>query len=138
MRRDIANPKRRLHPAPGELGLEHLASRAGYGGNPQHKRNPGDFRLTPPADPRQEKTLCDPSGVLSRREALRLLGEGLRRGLVSAQVRNGWPQNVWAVTERGMALEAMLENEETGTYHGYPMLEGDPLRDEVVRAWGRP
>lgn len=37
-----------------------------------------------------------------------------------------------------MALEAMLENEETGTYHGYPMLEGDPLRDEVVRAWGRP
>ena len=28
--------------------LEELANRAAYGGNPQHKLNPGDFGLSPP------------------------------------------------------------------------------------------
>lgn len=60
----------------------------------------------------------------------------LRKGLVSVQVRNGWPQNVWAVASSGVPIEAMLDNEVTGSYHGYPMLEGDPLREEILRAWG--
>lgn len=135
MRRTIANPKRKLHPSPRELNLAALASNASYGGNPQHKRNPGDFGLSPPSDPRQEKTLCDASLVLSRSEALRLLREGIGRGLVSQQLRSGWPQNVWAVTPQGLALEAMLENESTGAYHGYPMLEADPLREAILKAW---
>ena len=135
VRRFLANPKRRLHPGPRELDLLTLASRATYGGNPQHKRNPGEFGLNPPADPRQEKTLCDPSGILTREAAARLLRDGIRRGLVSAQIRNGWPQNVWAVMENGMVFEAMLENETTGAYHGYPILQGDPLRDDILEAW---
>jgi hypothetical protein len=59
----------------------------------------------------------------------------MRKGLVSVQERNGWPQNVWAVAANGVPVEAMLENQEIGTYHGYPMLTGDPLRDEVLRRW---
>jgi hypothetical protein len=30
-----------------------------YGGSPHHKRNPGNFGLTPPAAPRLDKTMCD-------------------------------------------------------------------------------
>ena len=33
------------------LRLEQLGQRLNYGGNPEHKRNPGDFGLTPPAVP---------------------------------------------------------------------------------------
>lgn len=136
VKRKTSNPKRMLQPSPSALNLPQLASLARYGGNPQHKRSPGDFGLTPPAEPRPDKTLCDASGVLSRNEALLLLCEGLRKGLVSVQVRNGWPQNVWAVASSGVPIEAMLDNEVTGSYHGYPMLEGDPLREEILRAWG--
>ena len=63
------------------------------------------------------------------------MATGLRKGLVSEQVRNEWPQNVWAVTDAGVALEAQLDTEVLGTYHGYPMTDADPLRDEVVRRW---
>jgi hypothetical protein len=34
-------------------------------------------------------------------------------------------------------IEAMLDNEQQGTYHGYPMLSDDPLADEVRRRWIR-
>ena len=51
------------------------------------------------------------------------------------QERDGWPQNVWAMAANGVAVEAMLENPLTGRYHGYPMLESDPLADEVRERW---
>ncbi len=51
------------------------------------------------------------------------------------QERNGWPQNVWAAHQGRIPLEAMLENPETGTYHGYPMLSYDPLYHEVLKRW---
>jgi hypothetical protein len=54
---------------------------------------------------------------------------------MSVQERYGWPQNVWAVAPNGTALEAMLENPSTGTYHGYPMQEDDPLAEEVFERW---
>jgi hypothetical protein len=41
-----------------------------YGGNPEHKRNPGDFGLTPPAQGRKDKTLCDTVEVFERQNAL--------------------------------------------------------------------
>lgn len=50
-------------------------------------------------------------------------------------MRNGWPQNVWAVSESGDAFEAQLENQDTGTYHGYPMLEKDSFRELVMDEW---
>lgn len=138
--RRTVNPKRKLRPAPrgggDEIWLWDMASKVSYGGNPEHKRNPGDFYLLPPAVPRQGKSLCDFADVYRRREALRLVREGFRRGLVSVQQRNGWPQNVWAVADNGVALEAMLENAETGAYHGYPMLPTDPLIGEIHARWG--
>jgi hypothetical protein len=138
--RDRFNPKRRLQPIAGTTAerrsLDALARRVRYGGNPEHKRNPGDFGLTPPSSPRPGKTLCDDANVHSRSEAVALLQAGLRRGLVSAQTRNDWPQNVWAVTAAGIPLEAELENQATGSYHGYPMPHNDPLLEDVLKRWG--
>lgn len=133
------NTKRRLRKPPDsetEMNrLAELASKASYGGNPAHKRNPGDFGLNPPSEPREGKTLCDASGVVKRADAEALLEEGLRRGLISVQERNGWPQNVWAAHKGRIPMEAMLENPEMGTYHGYPMLSYDPLYHEVLKRW---
>ncbi len=56
-----------------------------------------------------------------------------RRGCSVAQERNGWPQNVWAVTGKGEPLEAQLEGD--GVYHGYPMPEADPFRDKILERW---
>ena len=74
--------------------------------------------------------------MYSRAEALALLREGFERGMFSAQERDGWPQNVWAVTKAGEPLEAQLEGQ--GAYHGYPMAEADPFRDKVLERWERP
>ena len=137
--RKTFNPKRRIRPRANTQDalaiLENIAARVSYGGNPEHKRNPGDFMLSPPSQPRQGKSLCDDAGIFSRSEAEALLREGIRRGLISVQKRDGWPQNVWAVTPRGVPLEAMLENPATGGYHGYPMIPGDPLANEVRERW---
>ncbi len=35
----------------------------------------------------------------------------------------------------GVPLEAQLDNQDAGTYHGYPMPEDDPLRVSVLEAW---
>lgn len=137
-RRMTPNPKRRLRAVPAaseQQVLGELAEQVSYGGNPEHKRDPGDFGLDPPSQPRQGKTLCDEAQIFNRARAKGLLREGIRRGLISVQERNGWPQNVWAVAENGVPLEAMLENQQTGAYHGYPMLSDDPLREEVLDRW---
>src|SRR6266404_3394762 len=107
------NPKRRVCSVEQFLEqqqeMQDLARRARYSGNPEHKRNPGDFNLDPPSSPRLAKTLCDDASIHRRAEALSLLKTGLTRGLVSVQVRGGWPQNVWAVTSNGHPLEAQHE-----------------------------
>jgi len=135
------NPKRKLlSPAEAEVRvaeLQALASRARYGGNPEHKKNPGDFGLVPPSDPRQGKSLCDVAKIFKRNEAEELLRAGLRKGLVSDRMAGEWPKNVWSVTDDGFAMEAQLENPDLGTYHGYPMPETDPLSHEVIRRWER-
>jgi hypothetical protein len=133
--RESFNPKRALHDiATLSAGqVEQWIAAARYGGNPEHKRNPGDFGLTPPAGARMGKALCDQVHIFSRSAALELLRNGLRRGLVSRQQRDGWPQNVWAVTSVGEPLEA--QHEGGGVYHGYPMAENDPFRDVVLQRW---
>ena len=139
-KRTTTNPKRRLRDVanlPTQEEREDLAERASYVGNPVHKRNPGDYGLSPPSAPRQNKTLCDGANIFVRADAWALLREGIRRGLISVQERNGWPQNVWAVTEDEIALEAQLDNEEIGSYHGYPMLPDEPLRDVVIERWNQ-
>lgn len=139
-KRKTWNPKRQLQSPPASKEqrqkLADLASRAQYGGNPEHKRNPGDFGLTPPSGHRLGKTLCDAAGITTRAAALDMLREGMRRGLVSEQIRgNEWPQNVWAVSEDGIPLEAQLEQQENGTYHAYPMQSDDALAAEVLKRW---
>lgn len=135
------NPKRRLlTPAQAQARateLGKLADRVGYGGNPEHKKNPGDFNLTPLSNPRQGKALCDVAKIFRREQAVSLLQAGLRSGLVSDRMAGEWPKNVWSVTIDGFAVEAQLENPDLGTYHGYPMPETDPLSLEVKRRWER-
>jgi hypothetical protein len=134
-KRKSFSPKRSLSSAPVQADLARWAAQVRYGGNPEHERNPGDFGLTPPSAPRADKTLCDLAGILQRANALALLREGIRRGLVSEQVRGNYPQNVWAVTEDEIPLEAQLENRANGTYHGYPMSAEDPFREKVIAKW---
>ena len=130
------NPKRRFN-TNGLTGHELMAKLAKirYNGNAEHKRNPGDFGLRPPLGPRPSKTLCDSVGIFEHSQALELLREGFRRCMFSAQERDGWPQNVWAVTHDGKALEAQLEG--GGVYHGYPMAETDPFAVEVLARWSK-
>ena len=121
-----------------KVDMQHcsdLAGRVRYGGNPEHKMNPGDFGLTPPNDPRLGKSLCDNVDIFSRKKALEHLKLGLRKGLISDRFIGEWPKNIWSVTDKDQPLEAQLENQADGTYHGYPMPEGDPLAAEVVERW---
>lgn len=138
MDRKTFNPKRRLRPPPTEAQvvqcLAVLAQRLRYVGNPQHKRGAGDFDLDPPAALRQGKSICD-DVVDCKSDAQALLSEGAKKGLISTQLSGDFPQNVWAVTPSGIALEAMLDNAQLGTYHGYPMPEADPLRARVIDRW---
>jgi hypothetical protein len=138
-KRKSFNQKRRISPALKPDEIQRLVRLARYGGNPEHKKNPGDFGLTPPASPRPDKTLCDSVAIFKRKEAARLLKEGIRRGLISAQVRNGYPQNIWAVSPSGIPLEAQQENsnDREVVYHGYPMPESDPFRKVVLKRWGK-
>jgi len=130
------NPKRALvtkKPAPADLRA--MAEKVRYNGNPEHKSSPGDFALTPPTAPRADKTLCGPAGIRSQAEALAALRAGVVKGLISVQMRGSFPQNIWSVTDDGIPLEAQLDNQDAGTYHGYPMPEDDPLRIGVLEAW---
>jgi hypothetical protein len=131
--RSKSNSKRRIQNTPPNPAL---VERLVYTGNPLHKRNPGDFKLDPPGAARPGKTLCDGSSIFSRSEALKLLKQGFAKGLVSVQTRDGWPQNIWAVSANQVALEA--QHEGNGCYHGYPLQGDDPLREEVLARWSRP
>lgn len=131
------NTKRRMA-EPDQFSREHVegwARSLSYGGNPEHKKNPGDFGLSPASDPRPGKSLCDVARIFSRDTALNLLKEGVLKGLVSDRLDKGWPKNIWSVTESHIPLEAQLENPETGCYHGYPMPESDPFAAEVMNRW---
>ena len=131
------NEKRQIRDGVNAEFLADLAERVSYGGNPEHKRNPGDYGLTPPSQPKADKTLCDAVEIFSRKEATRLLRAGARKGLISRSERNGFPQNIWSVTEDGCPLEAQLENSEQGVYHGYPIPESDPFRKVIIEAWNQ-
>jgi hypothetical protein len=137
LRRRTFNPKRRICTTEEFQKRQDIfsarASSVRYRGNSEHKRNPGNFELTPPSAPRPGKTLCDQVQIFSYSEALRLLQAGFQQGMFSTQERNGWPQNIWAVTDKGEPLEAQLEGD--GIYHGYPMPEADPFREKVLERW---
>lgn len=109
---------------------------AAYEGSPHHKRNPGDFGLTPPVAPRRDKTLCDEAGVFERSLAQQLFERAVERGLVSeSKAGNGMPKQLWVVDEQGRVFEAIYGGSVAGRYHGYPIRRADPLFDEVCKAW---
>jgi hypothetical protein len=135
MSRARANPKPKFKASPPREWLSELSGKVHYTGNPAHKLNPGDFGLTPPSSPRPDKTLCDGARIFQKEEAQELLREAIRRGLVSEQDRNGYPQKVWAVSNNGVPLEAQLENQDIGTYHGYPLQEDSAPWHFVLERW---
>jgi hypothetical protein len=141
MARQHHNLNRRIAPMPTTAAekaeLKDLSERAVYVGNPAHKRNPGDYGLTPPSGPRSGKTLCDVVEVFSRAEAQKLLATGIEQGLVSTGIENGWPRMVWTI-KGDTVLEARLDNVERGTYHGYPLVPTDPFCASVQARWVKP
>ena len=127
------NRKRKIiDPIPNIAQLAKLANRVSYVGSPYHKRNPGNFNLTPPAQPRPDTTLCDGAGIFTVAAAQHLLQDGARRGLISNNPGNEFPKYIWAVTDDGMVLEARASGGEPGEYHGYPIYEEDPFREVVI------
>lgn len=135
-RRTGLNPKRKIKATGEEVESRLLSAR--YGGNPEHKRNPGDFGLTPPSLPRPHKSLCDDAEIFTRKQAEALLKAGIAKGFISQQkAASGWPQNVWSVTDNGVPLEAQLENPQQGVYHGYPMPAHDPLASRLIEEWNQ-
>jgi len=133
------NRKRRFaSTVPSREALEALAAKVHYGGKPDHKRNPGDFGLTPPALPRDDKSLCDAINIFKRAEALELLKRGVLRGMISEwDGTNGFPKNIWSMSDDGVPLEAQLENRGNGTYHGYPLEVNDDFRQSVIAKWNQ-
>ena len=131
------NPKRRLAAKDSWTAGERAerAKKALYGGNPEHKIRPGDYGLPQTTNRYQNKTLCDADRKFLKAEAEELLKEGLRKGMISVQKRNEWPQNVWAVSADQQVFEAQLENQDNGTYHGYPLPESDDFRLLVLSEW---
>jgi len=108
-----------------------------YEGDPEHKRAPGNFGLTPPAAPNFAKNLCDGGtvNVPTVEEAQELLESGIQRGLVSAKLKHGYPSRIWAVRADGAVFEARYGGSREGRYHGHPLFEGDANYDMVLEAW---
>lgn len=136
-RTHITNPKRKLAESPDAAFCSTLVGKVGYGGNPEHKSNPGDFGLVPPSahHRRADKSLCDNVGILKKRQALKHLKAGAGKGCISEQTRGDFPKNIWTVLEDGTVLEAQLENQDQGIYHGYPLEEDDPIVGAVRKRW---
>lgn len=127
--------QRSIRKTPLSAEERRLLQGAVYEGSPLHKRNPGDFGLTPPAAPRPDKTLCDEAGITLKREALDLFAAAVDRGLVSEASVSGFPKQLWAVDVRGRVFEAIYGGSREGRYHGYPLRKSDPFCKQVLAAW---
>lgn len=139
MSRARFNPKRRLADphAWSEVERQCMADTCIYEGNPQHKKTPCDYGLTPPAAPRPGKSLCDGIRPITKDEAESLLRVGFKKGMVSERAANGWPKNVWSVDTDEVVYEAQLGRHQVGAYHGYPVPKEDPMRQVVLEEWKR-
>lgn len=129
------NQKNRVAPAGtfADNDLAKMIETVKYSGKSDHKKNPGDFGLTPPANHPQDKTLCEVANVVRRKDALALLKKGLKLGTIGVPDKNGWPKRIWAVAENDTVLEAQMDA--VGSYHGYPLTPRDPVGKVVAEIW---
>ena len=107
--------------------IRRLANDAQYEASPYH---------CPTRQPRwvPNKTRC-PKHV-DKPYALRLLRQGMRRGMFSGALQGLWPRLVWAVDcADEKVYEARLTNREAGEYHGYPIPKDDPRFEEITQKW---
>ena len=112
-----------------------LREQARYEGSPFHKKEPNDFGLTPPTNPRPDKTLCDEADVFDKKRASELFEQAIDSGLVSeASAAGGFPKQMWVV-DGERVFEAMYGGTTAGCYHGYPIRRSDPFAAEVLAAW---
>lgn len=121
-----------------DMERQRLRAVAGYEGSPFHKRNPGDFGLTPPSLPRHDATLCDEAQVFQRAVACALLEKAIERELVSeatAPGSGGLPKHLWAIDDHGQVFEAMYGGSQVGRYHGYPIRRSDPFFERITALW---
>ena len=115
-----------------------LRTNARYEGDSTHKAHPGDFGLTPPCSPRQDKTLCDvDGGVSSMTDAMDLFRRAIDGGLVSDTFLGQFPRRIWLVHGERV-FEIKLGGKSAGYYHGYPILQNNPHVDDIHVAWRRP
>lgn len=115
--RQSQNPKRRIAD-PGTWSPHQLSALLGnisYIGSANHKRRPADYGFHPPANPRSHKSLCDDLRPVPLKEAQRLFIDGIRRGMVSTYLIDGFPKYVWAVDENDEVYEAKRDR---NGYHG--------------------
>lgn len=135
-RRQRLNPKRSMLPVNNNVAaLAELAACVSYGGNPDHKSNPGDYGLQPVSRWRPGKSLCDTTAIFRKADALSHLQAGIMKGMISDKFRGKFPQHIWSVTVDGTPLEAELDNQDLGSYHGYPLLPADPFSQVVSDEW---
>lgn len=136
MKRQGNNPKRRVAPAGSlnEQDLERLASNASYTGSGHHKRYPADYGLER-TNPRPTKSLCDGTKDLSLGQARRLLAKGVKAGMVSNPLENGFPKFIWSVDEDETVYEAKTDPKNPGAYHGYPLESEDDFRAHLLDEW---
>ena len=133
LRRRGNGRKRRIAPIdeidPGVL--DRLAGDGRYVGSAHHKREPMDYGFNPPVNPRTNRSVC---GSVKKAEAEALFREGVKRRMVSAFCKGGFPKYVWAVDPGDRAYEAVLGSD--GDYHGYVLSRDDPgQRDKVIEEW---
>ena len=65
-----------------------------------------------------------------------MLREGIRRSMFPPRSDSELPSVVWAVDDATeQVYEARITNVRTSEYHGYPILDSDPLKSEILKKW---
>jgi hypothetical protein len=130
------NPKRRIAPITrlNELERSELAKSIRYEGSGHHKRSPADYGLER-TSPRPHKSLCDGFRTITLKEAKTLIEQGTICGMFSDFFIGNHPKFIWSVGPDGEAYEARTDDMTLGTYHGYPLEEGDAMSSVVKEIW---
>lgn len=114
-----------------------LSHRCAYEGKADHKRNPGDFNLSPPCQPRSDRTLCDEAEITTRAQASALLKKAIARGIVGGEVKGHpeYPKYLWVVDDRNQVFEITEGGSQLGRYHGHPMRKNSPMYNRILDLW---